>query len=130
MIVELNFKLSKDVCLIFFSIWSEYNQKVRKITRELENKITNVSFSFRRVYDALNVLMAMNIIAKEKKEIRWLGLPANAANECAVLEERKKKLVERIRTKTQQLQDLIIQVDFYSSFLVFIYLFFILSLFP
>merc|ERR1712080_785279 len=29
----------------------------------------------RRVYDALNVLMAMNIISKEKKEIRWLGLP-------------------------------------------------------
>lgn len=25
----------------------------------------------RRVYDALNVLMAMNIISKEKKEIRW-----------------------------------------------------------
>lgn len=29
----------------------------------------------RRVYDALNVLMAMGIIAKERKEIRWLGLP-------------------------------------------------------
>ncbi|CAG8496104.1 13537_t:CDS:2 [Acaulospora morrowiae] len=29
----------------------------------------------RRVYDALNVLMAMDIIAKDKKEIRWLGLP-------------------------------------------------------
>lgn len=30
----------------------------------------------RRVYDALNVLMAMDIIAKDKKEIRWLGIPA------------------------------------------------------
>jgi hypothetical protein len=30
------------------------------------------------VYDALNVLMAMNIISKEKKEIRWLGLPTNS----------------------------------------------------
>lgn len=29
----------------------------------------------RRVYDALNVLMAMGIIAKERKEIKWLGLP-------------------------------------------------------
>lgn len=28
----------------------------------------------RRVYDALNVLMAMGIIAKDRKEIRWLGL--------------------------------------------------------
>lgn len=32
----------------------------------------------RRVYDALNVLMAMNIISKEKKEIRWIGLPTNS----------------------------------------------------
>ncbi|CEP19412.1 hypothetical protein [Parasitella parasitica] len=29
----------------------------------------------RRVYDALNVLMAMNIIAKDKKVIKWLGIP-------------------------------------------------------
>lgn len=32
----------------------------------------------RRVYDALNVLMAMNIISKEKKEIRWIGLPSSS----------------------------------------------------
>jgi hypothetical protein len=32
----------------------------------------------RRVYDALNVLMAMNIISKEKKEIKWIGLPNNS----------------------------------------------------
>lgn len=29
----------------------------------------------RRVYDALNVLMAMDIITKDKKEITWRGLP-------------------------------------------------------
>lgn len=40
----------------------------------------------RRVYDALNVLMAMNIISKEKKEIRWIGLPTNSAQECQHLE--------------------------------------------
>ena len=40
----------------------------------------------RRVYDALNVLMAMNIISKEKKEIRWIGLPTNSAQECHSLE--------------------------------------------
>jgi hypothetical protein len=27
----------------------------------------------RRVYDALNVLMAINFITKDKKEIRWIG---------------------------------------------------------
>lgn len=40
----------------------------------------------RRVYDALNVLMAMNIISKEKKEIKWIGLPTNSDQECQNLE--------------------------------------------
>lgn len=43
----------------------------------------------RRVYDALNVLMAMNIISKEKKEIKWIGLPTNSAQECQNLEVRR-----------------------------------------
>ena len=38
------------------------------------------------MYDALNVLMAMNIISKEKKEIKWVGLPTNSAQECQQLE--------------------------------------------
>ena len=42
----------------------------------------------RRVYDALNVLMAMNIISKEKKEIKWIGLPTNSAQEVHNLEVR------------------------------------------
>lgn len=29
----------------------------------------------RRVYDALNVLLALDIIAGDKKEIHWKGLP-------------------------------------------------------
>ena len=40
----------------------------------------------RRVYDALNVLMAMNIISKEKKDIRWIGLPTNSVQECQHIE--------------------------------------------
>lgn len=63
----------------------------------------------RRVYDALNVLMAMNIISKEKKEIKWLGLPTNSAQEYQNLEKEKQKKIEKIRLKTQHLQDLIIQ---------------------
>ncbi|KAL3847970.1 hypothetical protein ACJMK2_018858 [Sinanodonta woodiana] len=63
----------------------------------------------RRVYDALNVLMAMNIISKEKKEIRWIGLPTNSAQECQNLEIEKQKRLERIRHKKQQLQELILQ---------------------
>lgn len=35
----------------------------------------------RRVYDALNVLMAMDIISKDKKEIQWRGLPKTSMND-------------------------------------------------
>ncbi|XP_053625289.1 transcription factor Dp-1 isoform X2 [Plodia interpunctella] len=63
----------------------------------------------RRVYDALNVLMAMNIISKEKKEIRWLGLPTNSVQECTSLEKEKQDKLEQIQKKTQQLQELILQ---------------------
>lgn len=63
----------------------------------------------RRVYDALNVLMAMNIISKEKKEIRWLGLPTNSVQECTSLERDKHLIGERIKQKTQQLHELILQ---------------------
>lgn len=63
----------------------------------------------RRVYDALNVLMAMNIISKEKKEIKWLGLPTNSAQECQNLELEKQKRLERIGVKRQQLHELILQ---------------------
>lgn len=35
----------------------------------------------RRVYDALNVLMAIGIIGKEKKEIRWKGLQYAVTND-------------------------------------------------
>ncbi|XP_071501333.1 transcription factor Dp-1-like [Diadema antillarum] len=63
----------------------------------------------RRVYDALNVLMAMNIISKEKKEIHWIGLPTNSRQECDKLETEKKARLERIRQKKSQLQELILQ---------------------
>lgn len=74
----------------------------------------------RRVYDALNVLMAMNIIEKEKKEIRWVGLPTSSLAECRRLEEELAQRKERIRQKTEQLQELIVQVFYFiKSFFYF-----------
>eukprot|EP00053_Salpingoeca_punica_P009351 m.83737 g.83737 ORF g.83737 m.83737 type:complete len:332 (-) comp14989_c0_seq1:592-1587(-) len=63
----------------------------------------------RRVYDALNVLMAMNIISKEKKEIRWIGLPSSSIQELSALEEAKAKRMESIAKKKAHLQELILQ---------------------
>lgn len=72
----------------------------------------------RRVYDALNVLMAMNIIEKEKKEIRWVGLPTSSLQECKTLEDEKSKRQERIKQKAEQLHDLIIQAGHNSALLI------------
>ena len=64
----------------------------------------------RRVYDALNVLMAMNIISKEKKEIKWIGLPCNKKQECQDLEAEKARKEERIKEKSEILKNLLIEV--------------------
>ncbi len=64
----------------------------------------------RRVYDALNVLMAMNIISKEKKEIKWIGLPCNKKQECHDFEAEKKKKQESVQTKSEYLKELILEV--------------------
>ncbi|KII73231.1 Transcription factor Dp-1 [Thelohanellus kitauei] len=63
----------------------------------------------RRVYDALNVLMAMNIIHKEKKEISWVGFPNNSAHECQVLEARRDELLVSVRQRLKHLKDLLLQ---------------------
>uniref|UniRef100_A0A6G1SBH8 Transcription factor Dp-1 n=1 Tax=Aceria tosichella TaxID=561515 RepID=A0A6G1SBH8_9ACAR len=69
----------------------------------------------RRVYDALNVLMAINVISKEKKEIKWIGLPTNAAQECLNLEEDKRKLIEMIDEKRKQVRALLLQQIAYKK---------------
>uniref|UniRef100_A0A2M3Z4F4 Putative e2f-like protein n=1 Tax=Anopheles braziliensis TaxID=58242 RepID=A0A2M3Z4F4_9DIPT len=64
----------------------------------------------RRVYDALNVLMAMKIISKEKKEIRWHGLAtSNTMEECDELEKENEKARRRIVEKQQAFLDLVQQ---------------------
>lgn len=63
----------------------------------------------RRVYDALNVLMAMDIISKEKKEIRWRGLPSNARHDLEMLRREKDARVRSIARKSEQLQELLLQ---------------------
>lgn len=69
----------------------------------------------RRVYDALNVLMAMNIISKEKKEIRWIGLPTNSLQECQQLEKEVHRKSTSIREKEKQFYELIMsQIAFKS----------------
>uniref|UniRef100_A0A453FDC8 E2F/DP family winged-helix DNA-binding domain-containing protein n=1 Tax=Aegilops tauschii subsp. strangulata TaxID=200361 RepID=A0A453FDC8_AEGTS len=56
-----------------------YNEVADEIYSELKS-MAHIGQGFdeknirRRVYDAFNVLIALRVIAKEKKEIRWMGL--------------------------------------------------------
>lgn len=63
----------------------------------------------RRVYDALNVLMAMDIIAKDKKAITWKGLPTSASQDLDLLGRERDFRAAELNKKRQQLQDLLIQ---------------------
>ena len=63
----------------------------------------------RRVYDALNVLMAMEIITKEKKSILWRGLPTNTEQEGARLQMDLNSRAERMERKRSHLSELITQ---------------------
>ncbi|TMW62903.1 hypothetical protein Poli38472_005521 [Pythium oligandrum] len=63
----------------------------------------------RRVYDALNVLMAMDIISKERKEIRWKGLPTNLQHDAEMLIAERNERMKSVEQKRQHLQDLLVQ---------------------
>jgi len=63
----------------------------------------------RRVYDALNVLMAMEIITKEKKQILWKGLPSNTQQESTRMQMDLSSRQDRLHKKRLHLQELITQ---------------------
>jgi transcription factor Dp-1 len=63
----------------------------------------------RRVYDALNVLMAMDIISKEKKEISWKGLPSNAHHDLEMLKREGHFREKEVERKRESLRELLVQ---------------------
>ncbi|KAI3967054.1 hypothetical protein MKW92_032867 [Papaver armeniacum] len=88
-----------------------YNEVADELVAEFSTSTPDNPHNFeeknirRRVYDALNVLMAMDIIVKdENKEIIWRGLPrAGAADE---LKAERLGLGNRIANKAAHLQEL------------------------
>ncbi|EAZ13085.1 hypothetical protein OsJ_03006 [Oryza sativa Japonica Group] len=65
----------------------------------------------RRVYDAFNVLIAIRVIAKDKKEIKWMGLTNYRYEKIQKLEEVHKELITRIKNKKKLLQEIEKQFD-------------------
>ncbi|XP_075512814.1 transcription factor-like protein DPB [Primulina tabacum] len=60
----------------------------------------------RRVSDELNVLMAMDIISKDKKEIQWKGLPRTSLNDVEELKHESLGFRNRIEKKAAYLAEL------------------------
>lgn len=92
-----------------------YSEVADEIISELNGMRTEMAVSLdefdeknirRRVYDALNVLMALEIIARDKKEIQWKGIPSTNIKELEELKAVRVKLVNRIGKKAAYLNDL------------------------
>ena len=58
----------------------------------------------RRVYDAINVLMAMDIIQKEKKEILWRGFPRLSCNSADRVKAERDAKIKEVEQKQLYLQ--------------------------
>ncbi|RZC31393.1 Transcription factor-like protein DPB isoform B [Glycine soja] len=93
-----------------------YNEVADELVAEFADPINGVSTPDqqqydeknirRRVYDALNVLMAMDIISKDKKEIQWKGLPRTSLSDMEELKSERLGLRNRIEKKAAYLQEL------------------------
>lgn len=90
------------------------DELVKKVLAEREEKENGSTGKFdeknirRRVYDALNVLMAMDIISKEKKDITWKGLPHERQDLDSLTEEVRAKQ-DQIQEKREALRELLVQ---------------------
>lgn len=77
------------------------SERAPSATREAANA-TDSKFDERnvrrRVYDALNVLMAVGVISKDKsaKTITWRGMPARSRDEADYLEVRKQSIATKL----------------------------------
>jgi hypothetical protein len=92
-----------------------YNEVADELVRcVVESRDTGSKFDEknirRRVYDALNVLMAMDIISKEKKEITWKGLPNFSKHQdVESLREEVQQRQDQVRQKQEALRELLVQ---------------------
>ena len=75
----------------------------------------------RRVYDALNVLLATDIITKTKtkdhreKVIHWKGFPSTGRNDMVLLEREKQEALMEVEAKKRCLEELLIQNVCFSN---------------
>ena len=89
------------------------DELVKKVVADRQQEDPNGSFDQknirRRVYDALNVLMAMDIISKQKKEITWKGLPTAAKQDMESMSKEITYRESQLAQKKEALRDLLTQ---------------------
>lgn len=102
-------KVKQKITTTYNEVADELVAEYSNAQRHLNDQQYDQKNIRRRVYDALNVLMAMNIIYKDKKDIHWVGLPTNSAQELQALQLEKQKREQRVKQKTAQLHELILQ---------------------
>ncbi|KAJ1284776.1 hypothetical protein BS78_03G231000 [Paspalum vaginatum] len=92
-----------------------YSEVADEVCGELKLTLNGQEFDEknirRRVYDAFNVLIALRVIAKDKKEIKWMGLSNFRYEKIKTLEEAHKELMTRIKNKKTLLQEIEKQFD-------------------
>jgi len=91
------------------------DELVLELTQGTEATAVDSKNIRRRVYDALNVLMAMQIIEKDKKEIQWRGLPQPSKDSSSDIQSNFTSLKERVEKKREQLAQLDSQKDLYQK---------------
>ena len=108
-------RFSSKVCQVVQSLGStSYLEVADKCVMEFlgtdtdEAEAKNIR---RRVYDALNVLEALEIISKEKKQVQWHGFPqASSATEAHFLIQQREEQARRVESKEAKLRMLIGQM--------------------
>lgn len=107
---------SKRVCdKVKTKIVTTYKEVADELVAECVGQNESSSFLYdqknirRRVYDALNVLMALDIITKNKKDITWKGLPSGSIQNSVYLVQEKKNRLNNVKRKLLALQEIIMQ---------------------
>jgi len=108
---------SQKVCeCVEFAQQTTYNEVADLLLSEYPDDGNTRKNIRRRVYDVLNVLYALDVIKKEKKTIRWIGLAAQLTPlNSEDTGKSKAELASRISEKSQHLQSLQEMYSLYTS---------------
>jgi Transcription factor DP/E2F/DP family winged-helix DNA-binding domain len=94
----------------------ELLQKIKREQAERnEDKTCDDKNIRRRLYDALNVLEAVNVIEKENKDITWKGMPEDDLAEYNRLAAEHEKRMKVIRQKDDELRERLVQHVAYQN---------------